>query len=198
MARGDGAGIRPPRGAGLRLRGAALSQIWILAALMLPVVACSPGSSSGASIQELMATQVDPSADLLWASVSTVITAAGTEEKQPRTEAEWQTVRRYAMTLIEGANLLTVPDRRVAATGGKTEDSAVPGIELPENIQKAIEADPASFAGAAVLLRDAGLKALAAIDERSAQRLVEAGGDLDSACEACHLKYWYPHSPRPK
>jgi hypothetical protein len=151
-----------------------------------------------ASIQELMATQVDPSADLLWASVSTVISSAGTEEKQPRTDAEWRTVRRYAVTLIEGANLLAVPDRRVAQANEETEDSKVPGIERPENIQKAILTDPASFTRAAFKLRDAGLHALAAIDERNAQGLIEAGGDLDSACEACHLKYWYPHSPRPK
>jgi hypothetical protein len=151
-----------------------------------------------ATIQELMATQVDPSADLLWASVSTVITAAGTQEKQPRTEAEWQTVRRYAVTVVESANLLAVPERRVAASGGKTEDSAIPGIERPENIQKAIDVDPASFVNAALRLRDAGLKAVTAIDQRNAPGLVEAGGDLDSACEACHLKYWYPHSPRPQ
>ena len=200
-------------------RSGALSQFWIYGALALSLAGCSPGGSREASaggghrkpalvpeatlvppatIQELMTTQVDPSADLLWASVSTTITAAGTEEKQPHSEAEWQTVRRYAVTLIEGATLLTVPGRQVAASGGKTEDSTIPGIERPENIQKAIEVDPGSFAGAAVLLRDAGVKALAAIDRRSAQGLVEAGGDLDSACESCHLKYWYPHSPRPK
>jgi len=185
----------------------------IAAALIGCPPVASPGTSAGAAagtanrgrsqdpaatIQELMVTRVDPSADLLWASVSTVITAAGTEEKQPRTEAEWQTVRRYAVTLVEGANLLAVPERRVAASGGKTEDSTIPGIERPENIQKAIDADPASFVAAVVRLRDAGLKALTAIDQRNAQGLVEAGGDLDSACEACHLKYWYPHSPRPK
>lgn len=197
----------------MALGGGALRHFWVFAALVLSLVGCSPGGSPGASagsdhrdpalvpvatIQELMATQVDPSADLLWASVSTVITAAGTEEKQPRTEVEWQTVRRYAVNLVEGANLLTVPNRRVAVSGGKTEDSSIPGIERPENIQKAIEEDPGRFDRAAVALRDAGLKALAAIDQRNAQGLVEAGGDLDSACEACHLKYWYPHSPRPK
>jgi hypothetical protein len=194
-------------------RSGALSQLWMYGVLLLSLAGCSQGGSREASagdghrnlalvpaatIQELMATQVDPSADPLWASVSTVITAAGTEEKQPRTEAEWQTVRRYAVTLVEGANLLTVPGRRVAASAGKTEDSTTPGIERPENIQKAIEADPGSFAGAAVVLRDAGVKALAAIDRHSAQGLVEAGGELDSACESCHLKYWYPHSPRPR
>jgi hypothetical protein len=151
-----------------------------------------------ATIQELMTTRIDPSADALWASVSTVITAAGIQEKQPDTEAEWQTVRRYAVTLVQGANLLALPTRRVAAPGGTTEDSAIPGIERRENIQKAIDADRASFVRAAVRLRDAGIVALRAIDQHNPQRLIEAGGDLDAACEACHLKYWYPHSPRPK
>jgi hypothetical protein len=150
------------------------------------------------TIQELMTTRIDPSADAIWASVSTVITAAGMQERQPRTEAEWQTVRRYAVTLIEGANLLAVPTCRATMPGRMTEDSAIPGIETPENIQKAIEIDRASFVKAAVRLRDAGIVALSAIDQRSPQRLVEAGGDLDEVCEACHLKYWYPHSPRPK
>jgi hypothetical protein len=151
-----------------------------------------------ATIQELMATRIDPAADALWASVSTVITAAGVQEKQPHTEAEWQTVRRHAVTLIEGANLLATPARRVAVPGGTTEDSAIPGIERPESIQRAIDADRASFVRAAMRLRDAGIVALRAVDRRNPQRLIEAGGDLDAACEACHLKYWYPHSPRPK
>jgi hypothetical protein len=178
---------------------------WITALISL-LYASSPVASSAAAreptpdatIQELMTTHIDPAADALWASVSTVITAAGVQEKQPRTEAEWQTVRRHAVTLIEGAKLLAIPTRRVAMPGRATEDSAIPGIERPENIQKAIDVDRASFVRAAVRLRDAGTMALKAIEQRNPQRLVEAGGDLDAACEACHLRYWYPHSPRPK
>jgi hypothetical protein len=161
-----------------------------------PNHAATEGQS--ATIQELMATKVDPSADALWASVSTTITAGGTDEKQPRTDADWRAARQLAVNLIEGANLLAAPKQRVAPLGHTTEDSTVPGIERPENIQKAIDQDPESFTRAALLLRDAGLGALAAIDQKSAQGLVTAGGDLDAACEACHLKYWYPHSPRPK
>jgi hypothetical protein len=145
-----------------------------------------------------MTNRIDPAADALWGSVGSVVTAAGVQEKQPRTAAEWQAVRHDALTLIEGANLLAVTARRVAVPGGMTEDSAVLGIERPENIQKAIDIDRPSFARAALQLRDAGIVALSAIDQRNPQRLIEAGGDLDAACEACHLKYWYPHSPRPK
>jgi hypothetical protein len=176
------------------------------AALASLVCAPTPVASSAATrqptpdatIQELMTTRIDPAADALWASVSTVITAAGMQEKQPRSKAEWQTVRRYAVALIEGANLLALPTRRVTVPGGATEDSTIPGIEPPESIQKAIDIDRASFVRAAAQLRDAGIVALRAIDQRNPQRLIDAGGDLDAACEACHLKYWYPHSPRPK
>jgi hypothetical protein len=169
--------------------------------VLLTVAACSGHVSSdgpAATIQEIMVTEVDPSVDALWESVSTTITAAGTDERQPRTDAEWLTAKQLALALIDGANLLSVPKQRVAPAGRTTEDSAVPGIEKPEDIQKAIDQDPESFTQAALRLRTAGLGALAAIDQKSAQGLVTAGGDLDAACEACHLKYWYPHSPRPK
>jgi hypothetical protein len=141
--------------------------------------------------------QVDPSADLLWASVSTVITAAGTEEKQPRTPAEWLTVRNYAVTLIEAGNLLLIQHRQVAERGKKTDDADIPGIETPEHMQRTIDSDPAAFRKAALALRTAAVKALAAVDVKNPEALTEAGGDLDAACEACHLRYWYPHSPRP-
>jgi cytochrome c556 len=173
----------------------------LVCAFATSLTACSGHASTNgtaATIQELMATKVDPSADALWASVSTTITAAGTDEKQPRTDADWQAARHDATTLIAAANLLSQPKQRVVPPGHTTEDSTVPGIEVPANIQQSIDRDPGSFTGAALRLRDAGRGALAAIDQKSAQGLVTAGGDLDAACEACHLKYWYPHSPRPK
>lgn len=164
--------------------------------------ACSHEASTATvadvTVQQVMATRVDPAADALWASVSTVITAAGTEERQPRSAAEWQAVRRSAETLVQGTAALMVPRLRVSGIGLAIEDASVPGIERPEDIQKAIDADPKRFTDAASRLRAAALEALKAIDARSAEKLVEAGGDMDEACEACHLTYWYPNSPRPK
>jgi cytochrome c556 len=46
-------------------------------------------------------------------------------------------------------------------------------------------------------LQDAGLKALAAITAKDAQGLMDAGGTIDEACEACHVTYWYPNQKRP-
>jgi len=46
-------------------------------------------------------------------------------------------------------------------------------------------------------LQDAGLKALSAIEAKDTQGLMDAGGTIDEACEACHVTYWYPHQNRP-
>lgn len=40
-------------------------------------------------VKALMNSVVDPQADVIWGSVATIITAAGTEERQPHTDEEW-------------------------------------------------------------------------------------------------------------
>jgi hypothetical protein len=144
-----------------------------------------------------MAAEVDASADRIWASVGTIITANGTVDRQPRSAAEWKAVRADAIILVEATSLLVTPGRRVAASGRQTEDAEIPGIETAQHIQAAIDADPARFAAAAAVLRSAAIDALRAIDAKDPAALVTAGGNMDAACEACHLIYWYPHSPRP-
>ena len=145
-----------------------------------------------ATIQELMLTQIEPSADFLWAAVASTSRESGFEEKQPRTDDEWSAVRANALTLIEATNLLILPGRHVAAPGVSTADADLPGIQPPANIQKLIDADRAAFIELAQGLRAMGLKALAAADRRDPQALFDAGGEIDKACEQCHQKYWYP------
>src|SRR5580765_3780351 len=54
-----------------------------------------------ATVQDLMDGIVDPSADVLWDSVAYIATTKGVEDRQPRTDEEWKTVRYSAITLIE-------------------------------------------------------------------------------------------------
>src|SRR5581483_10238924 len=63
------------------------------------------------TIKDLMDSEVDPSADVLWDSVATIVSAAGIEEKQPKTPEEWADVRRRAITLVEATNLLMMEGR---------------------------------------------------------------------------------------
>ncbi|MES2946634.1 MAG: hypothetical protein V4772_27525, partial [Pseudomonadota bacterium] len=108
-----------------------------------------PQIPSVVSLQEVMQAFVDSSADGIWESVSTTVTKKGVEEKQPRTDAEWQEVRNHALRLIEGAALLQTEGRPIVHAGKKLEDHHVEGINTPEDISAAIAKDRPAFIGRA-------------------------------------------------
>ena len=144
-----------------------------------------------ATIRDLMDAEVDPAADSIWASVASVSSERGFEDRQPRTDEEWAEVRRKAITLVEATNLLIMPGRRVSA-------AYVPARSLGEldstRVQSLIDASPEAFVALAGVLRDATLISLAAIDAKNPAALLEAGGTIDAACEGCHVTYWYPET----
>src|SRR5437667_2586220 len=91
-------------------------------------------------IEEVMGHIIMPSADKLWGSVATTVSAKGVEEIVPKTDEDWETVRNYAVTIVEATNLLLIPGRRVAAEGKTEADKS----ELPpEQIETKIKADTA-------------------------------------------------------
>ena len=146
-------------------------------------------------IEEVMGHIIMPNADLLWGSVATTVTAKGVEETVPKTDEDWERVRNYAVTLVEGSNLLLIPGRRVAEEGKKKADAS----ELsPEEIEAKIKGDPAMWTSHVAKLREVAMESVAAIDKKSPDGLVEAGDHLDKACEGCHLVYWYPNDPAAK
>ena len=145
----------------------------------------------GASLKELMDATVDPAADGLWDSIAVTETAAGTDRREPRTPQEWAAVRRHAITLIEATNLILIPGRAAAPAGTQ------PGLgELPpQQIAALIGRQRALFTGFANGLRATAREALEAIDRKDVDALLKAGGDIDAACEACHVTFWYPNPP---
>jgi hypothetical protein len=150
-----------------------------------------PTFQTTATIKDIMDSLVDPSADVLWDAVATTVSAAGIDEKRPRTEEEWKTVRRSAIALVEATNLLLMEGRHVARPGEKAEDEQV---ELaPEQIESMLAADRTTWVGFVRGLHDAAMPALNAIDQKNAEALLNAGEGIDQACENCHLKYWYPN-----
>jgi hypothetical protein len=176
---------------------------WFSASLvcLLVAAACSGTSQLPASdsplrptstIKDIMDSVVDPSADALWEAVATTVSAAGIDERRPRTDEEWANVRRHAVALLEATNLLLMEGRHVAKPGEKAENQ---DVELnPEEIEALIAKDRASFIKLAHGLYDATLPALKATQDRNADALLDAGEGIDTACENCHLKYWYPES----
>jgi hypothetical protein len=144
------------------------------------------------SIQDLMLHVVDPNVDVLWESVAVISTEQGIEERQPRTNEDWATLRTHAVALAESANLLMIPGRKVAQADKRLQDEGTPGTLTVEEIQKLIDGDHVAFASRALALHDAALAALKAIDEKNVQALSDVGGVIDEACENCHTRYWYP------
>ena len=159
-----------------------------------PVINLPPPQRPVASIQELMQAEVDTSADGVWNAVETITTKAGTEEHQPRTPEEWIAARNAAITLVETSNLLIIDGRRV---GAKEFPAEANGALDSVHIQQLLEARRPAFNAFAAALREAGLRAIAAIDAKDPVALVKAGGEIDEVCEGCHLTFWYPNQVIP-
>jgi len=189
----------------------AMRTLILLPSAVLAIAGCSasfesaPASQAAApyrltaTIQDLMEGIIDPSADVLWNSVAYIATRHSVEDRQPRTDEEWQSVRYSAITLIEAANLLSMPGRSVAAAHAVTGAESPPasGELTRAEIQQRIDSTHEAFTAFARNLQNAATQALTAIDSRNAQGLMDLGSVIDQACEACHVTYWYPSQNRP-
>jgi cytochrome c556 len=178
---------------------AALIAATLLGACDKPVAPAAPPSGTGASllkptagIQDIMAGMIEPSAEFVWESVSSTVTAEGVEDKQPRIDEEWNEVRRHAMILTESANLLLIDGRHVTRDGRQLDDHGTPGNLTVEQVEQAIATERASFVGFSHALHDVGAALVKAADEKDVQAIMNAGETLDEVCESCHLKFWYP------
>ena len=118
------------------------------------------------SIKDIMESIIDPSADALWVAAGTNVDKEGIHELFPKTQEEWLDVRRAAVRIIEGGNLLMMPGREAAPLGTKSE---APGVELePAQITALIKKKRKSFDAFAKALRVLGLEALQASDTKNA------------------------------
>ena len=158
-------------------------------------VADQPPYTTTATVKDIMLHIVDPAGDLVWDSVATVIDKGGIHETAPKTDEEWFKVRSGLIMLIEGSNLLMIPGRKVARPGEKSD---TPGVELePSEMDVLIAKDRAAWYQRAKTLHDVAQSMLDVVDKKDAQKLFDAGEDIDRACENCHRRYWYPNEKIP-
>ena len=111
---------------------------------------------------QIMETMVDPSANLIWRSVSTVVTVDEVKETFPRSDKEWNDLRKAATRLAEGGRLL------------KTSRS------------RGDDRDWLKWSQAIVDAADLTLKA---VDARSPDRILDAGEKIYETCVGCHGGY---------
>jgi hypothetical protein len=115
-----------------------------------------------ASVKQIMNGIVSPAATAVYNSVTTVMTAAGTEERAPKTDQEWDSVGDSAAALIESGNLLMIGGRAI---------------------------DKADWIAMSKAMIDAAAVALKATQSRSVNDLFASGEGINNSCDTCHRKY---------
>lgn len=177
--------------------------IIICALLIFGIAACEKKAESPkiespfiptATIQELMQSVVDPNVDPIWESIETTVSAAGVEEKHPKTDADWAVLKNHAIALREVSNLILMDGRKVAVSNTSTVAAEL----SPDEIEKLIVQNRPAFIKNAHDLHEAVTQAIVAIDAKDVAALEATGGAIDEACEKCHMQFWYPGDKRPK
>jgi hypothetical protein len=123
-----------------------------------PAVALTPV----ASVRQIMRGIVDPAANTVFNAVSTTVTAAGTDEKAPRTPEEWEAVANSAAALAEAGNLLVLDGRAI---------------------------DAGNWMRWSRKLTEAGTVALKAAEAKDAAGVFASGEAIYDACDNCHRLY---------
>jgi hypothetical protein len=150
----------------------AAALVWAVAT---GIVACGsppppPPMAPVVDIRRLMSGLIDPSADIVWQSVSITIDRDGEHHKRPTTNEDWLTVQNHAMIVAEAANLLMIAPR--AKDDGEW-------MQLSKR------------------LRDVSSNAYEIALKQDADALLMVGGEIYDACAACHRKYLPPGEEDP-
>lgn len=124
-----------------------------------------------ADVKQLMNSVIDPAADVIWGSVGTVVSAAGTEEHAPATDEEWAAVRNSAFVITESGNLMMI--------GNRARDTG----EWMRQSQALI---------------DVGVRAVKAAEAKDKDAIFRIGGEIYDVCASCHQTYAVAASGIPK
>ena len=121
-----------------------------------------PAAPPVASVKQIMNAIVMPNATVIYDAVGTIVDGAKVQEIAPKNDKEWAAVGGSAAAIVESGNMLLVGDR------------VIDKREWLSYTQRMIAA---------------GKKVLAAADEKKANGVFMAGGELNETCDACHEKY---------
>ena len=169
--------------------------------------AAAPATASAyqalATVHDLMGAIIDPASKVVFGAVSSVDTPDGTRDKAPANAAEWEVVRRNALLLAEGANLLLIPGRHIAPP--EMAKMHKEGELPPAEIEVRVARDRAAWNKLAAGFRQAAVDAVRAAEAKKPEAFGAVNEAIDTACENCHLRFWYPdqeellkNAPRPK
>lgn len=142
-----------------------------------------------ATILEIMATLVVPTSKVVFEAVSTETVKGKEVKKQPRTDAEWATVKESALRMVEAAKLIADDGRHIARNLNAKPKEGELGPKEMEALLAKHRPEWNKFAREFGNVANAAARAA---DKKDVDGVFGAAGDLDTACENCHLTFWYP------
>jgi hypothetical protein len=127
-----------------------------------PTASAGPEYHQVADVKQLMNWILDPSSDVIWEAVGTIVTEEGEQNLAPETDEQWTAIRDSAAMIAEAGNLLLMPGRA---------------------------RDQGDWAKHAHDMTKAAQAAMAAAEAKDTESLFTAGGDIYLVCTACHEQY---------
>ena len=127
-----------------------------------PPAAAAAAIAPVASVKQIMQGIVGPAAKVVFESVSTTVTEAGTDNKFPRNDAEWEAVGNSAVALAEAGNLMMMEPRAV---------------------------DKGEWIKMSQAMIDAAKVAFKATQAKSTEDVLSSGDAINQSCDNCHRRY---------
>lgn len=139
---------------------------WVAAASLLGACVEPPAAESTfvpvGDLQQLMASVVEPAAEVYWDAVGVIVDADGEHQIAPTTDEEWLAVSSAAYMVAESGNLLMME-----------------GYAL----------DDGAWMAMSRALVEVGRQAVEAADSRNLDAVFDMGAEVYYVCTNCHATY---------
>ncbi len=171
------------------------SSIATVAVVLLAVAACTTTGAvpppSGLDVRRTMVDSINPAALAIWDVGNNAVDEEGAPDPSQIDTAAIARLHESATSMSDTAKRLAeAPVLRASGpdlVGGKVPE----GVASREQIQAAIDANPAGFRAYARVMQGQADAIVAAADAKDTATLAQLVTGFDGACQSCHEKYWY-------
>lgn len=175
-----------------------LHKIALGGAILLMVSACETvppsahaGDSDTVDVRQAMVDGVNPAALAIWDVGNNAVDDAGQPDASKLDPQTLARLREAAQMLDTYADVLAEAPV-IKASGPDLVGGRLPeGVASREQIQAAIDANPAGFRAYSRAMGAEAEAILAAIQSGNRETVASRIASFDGACQACHERYWY-------
>lgn len=169
---------------------------------------CGPKTPTATpTMNESMTKVMQPEAQTIWDVTSGAFNDKGDGLVASKiSQEQWEQLAQAGQRIRDRAHLLATAQHVVVATpgeaimGGYASHAGAKGTwdaASVQQIQAAIDADPALFHKHLRILEDAGDTVVHAANAKDTATLYKVSSNLDEVCDGCHQPFWGTDEPPP-